>query len=133
MPLKFCYWGINTVGTCALSGCSLEQWRHRIGTFGAKCVRPKLCLRSFIDILSDILECFRLCLTNIRNIVPVQIMLSFLALFAISLLLPIILFSMTLYFHVLQMLNTKYEHENTFIIAMVNSIYILSVPFKRKK
>ncbi len=128
-----CYWGTNAVGVQATGGSSLEQWRCRIGTFGVKCLKSKLCLRSFGDILKDLLVFLRLCLINICDSVPIRIVFSLLTLFIISLLLPIILFSMTLLFHTLQLLDAKYEYVIISKYALLNTIRILSVPFDKKK
>ncbi len=90
-------------------------------------------MESFGDILKDLLDFLRLCLINICDSVPIRIAFSLLTLFIISLLLPIILFSMTLLFHTLQMLDAKYKYLTIFKNALFNTIRILSVPFDKKK
>ena len=127
-----CYWGTNAVGVQATGGSSLEQWRCRIGTFGAKCLKSKLYLKSFGNILKELLDFLRLCLINICDYVPIRIAFSLLTLFIIPLLLPIILFSMTLLFHTLQMLDAKYKYLTIIKNPLFNTIRILSVPFNKK-
>ena len=128
-----CYRGENADGTQAPGDCSLEQWRYRIGSFGARHVKSKLCLRSFGNILKDILNFLRLCLFNICDSIPIRIAFSLVILFVISLLLPIILLSMTLLLQTARVFDTIYNYVSVLSNALSNIIRILATPFNQKR
>ena len=128
-----CYWGMSAAGIRTIGDCSLEQWRYRTDSFGVRYFKSKPCLRSFSNILKDLLNFLKLCLVNICDSFPIRIVFSLLTLFAISLLLPIILHPITLLLLSLRVFYTINNYAIIFINALANIIKIVSAPLNQKR